>query len=70
MAESSTSSTSYRMVEIWDSTHSYKARMNISETIQHNRPTSSQTTMNSKYPFHIHSTQFHLQTRGHQKQYK
>lgn len=45
----------YRMVEIWDSVHHYKARMNINETIQHNRPTSSQITMNSKYPFHIHS---------------
>ena len=45
----------YRMVEIYDSVATYKARLNISETIQHNRPTSSQVTMNSKYPFHIHS---------------
>lgn len=44
-----------KVVKIWDATAIYYARMNINESIQHNRPTSSQTTMNSKYPFHIHN---------------
>ena len=43
-----------KLVEIWDSNAHYKARMNINETLQHNRPTSSQVTLNSKYPYHIH----------------
>ena len=43
-----------KLVEIWDNSAHYKARMNINETLQHNRPTSSQVTLNSKYPYHIH----------------
>ena len=37
----------YRKVEIWDATNvdnPYIARMNINESLQHNRNTSSQTT--------------------------
>lgn len=43
----------YRAVEIWDAEGHYIARLNISESIQHNRPLSSQLTVNNKYPFHI-----------------
>lgn len=43
------------MVQLWDGINVYKARLNIDETVQHIRPTSSQITMNSKYPFHIHN---------------
>ena len=43
------------MVKIWGGGGSYVARLNIDETVQHNRPTSSQITMNSKYPFHVHN---------------
>ena len=43
-------------IEIWDATgRHYYTEVNISEDIQHNRPTTSQTTYNSKYPFHIHN---------------
>ena len=43
------------MVEIWDGVDTYKARLNIDETLQHIRPTASQITLNSKYPYHIHN---------------
>lgn len=33
----------------------YISRLNIDEMAEHNRPTTSQITMNSKYPFHIHN---------------
>lgn len=45
----------YRVVEIWDAEGHYIARLNISESIQHNRPMSSQLTINSRYPYHIHN---------------
>lgn len=43
-------------IEIYDATgRHYYSEINVSESIQHNRPTSSQTTYDSKYPYHIHS---------------
>lgn len=48
--------TTYRKITITDATGKvYVARLNINESIQHNRPTSSQLTINSKYPYHIHN---------------
>ena len=49
-------STKFWGIEIWDATgRHYYTEVNVNEDIQHNRPTSSQTTYNSKYPFHIHN---------------
>ncbi len=43
-------------IEIWDATGKhYYTDVNINENIQHNRPTSSQTTYFNRYPYHIHS---------------
>ncbi len=43
-------------IEIYDATGKhYYTDVNINESIQHNRPTSSQTTYYSKYPYHIHT---------------
>lgn len=43
-------------IEIYDATGKhYYSEVKISESIQHNRPTSSQTTYDSKYPYHIHT---------------
>lgn len=43
-------------IKIWDSTGIYYyTEVNISQSIQNNRPTQSQVGLNSKYPFHTHN---------------
>lgn len=43
-------------IKIWDDTgHYYYTEVDISQNIQHNRPTSSQIGLYNKYPFHIHN---------------
>lgn len=41
--------------EIWDASGKYYVSVsNVKNSMQHNRPTSSNVTYNSKYPFHVH----------------
>lgn len=43
-------------IKIWDSTGVwYYTNIDISHSVQHNRPTVSQLAFNSQYPFHIHN---------------
>lgn len=42
-------------IKIWDATGNYfYTEVDISQSVQHNRPTSSVIGYNSQYPFHIH----------------
>ena len=51
----SNSVTLVKALRIYDAQNSFATNVKISVGIQHNRPTSSQTTYNSKYPYHIHT---------------
>ena len=51
----SDSVTLVKALRIYDTQNSFATNVKISVGIQHNRPTSSQTTYNSKYPYHIHT---------------
>ena len=43
-------------VKIWDATGIYYyTEVNVSQSVQHNRPTGSQVGYNSLYPFHTHN---------------
>ena len=41
-------------IKIWDDIDYYFTEVDIAQDIQHNRPTESILTYNSKYPYHIH----------------
>lgn len=42
-------------IKIWDSVDYYFTEVDISQSVQNNRPTSSQVAYGSKYPYHTHN---------------